>query len=123
MQHTFSGKVALVTGGGTGIGRATALAFAAAGARVAIASRSQATGAEVVRHINEAGGDAVWIQTDVSQPAQVEAMVASVLSTFGRLDVAFNNAGSGGHGGWLAEITRKTGIGPSTVISRACFCA
>ena len=74
----------------------------------AIASRSQATGAEVVRHINEAGGDAVWIHTDVSQPAQVEAMVASVLSTFGRLDVAFNNAcGSGGHGGWLAEIAEE----------------
>lgn len=104
MQHTFSGKVALITGGGTGIGRAAALAFAAAGARVAIASRTQATGEEAVRLIQEAGGDALWIQTDVTQAAQVEAMVAAVLARFGRLDAAFNNAGSGGRGGWLAEI-------------------
>jgi NAD(P)-dependent dehydrogenase (short-subunit alcohol dehydrogenase family) len=104
MQHTFSGKVALVTGGSTGIGRATALAFAAAGARVAVASRTQSTGEEVVHQINDSGGDAIWIQTDVSKAAEVEAMVAAVLSRFGRLDVAFNNAGSGGNGGWLAEI-------------------
>lgn len=104
MQHIFNGTVALVTGGGTGIGRATALAFSAAGARVAIASRTQVTGEEVVRQINAQGGDAVWIHADVSQSSQVEAMVASVLSHFGRLDVAFNNAGSGGSGGWLAEI-------------------
>jgi NAD(P)-dependent dehydrogenase (short-subunit alcohol dehydrogenase family) len=107
MQHAFSGKVALVTGGSTGIGRATALAFAAAGARVAVASRTQATGEEVVRHINEAGGDAVWIAADVTQARAVEAMVDSVLSAFGRLDIAFNNAGSGGDGGWLAEIAEE----------------
>ncbi len=105
MQHIFSGKVALVTGGSTGIGRATALAFAAAGARIAIASRTQATGEEVVRQINAQGGDAIWIHADVSQSRQVQAMVAAVLSHYGRLDVAFNNAGSGGNGGWLAEIT------------------
>ena len=107
MHHIFNGTVALVTGGGTGIGRATALAFAAAGARVAIASRTQATGEEVARQINSQGGDAVWIRADVSQSSQVEAMVASVLSHFGRLDVAFNNAGSGGNGGWLAEIAEE----------------
>lgn len=67
MQHIFHGTVALVTGGGTGIGRATALAFAAAGARVAIASRTQSTGEEVVRQITAQGGDAVWIHADVSQ--------------------------------------------------------
>lgn len=107
MQHNFSGKVALVTGGSTGIGRATALAFAAAGARVAVASRTQSTGEEVTRQINALGVDAIWIQADVSLSSQVEAMVASVLSRFGRLDVAFNNAGSGGNGGWLAEIAEE----------------
>jgi NAD(P)-dependent dehydrogenase (short-subunit alcohol dehydrogenase family) len=107
MQHIFNRTVTLVTGGSTGIGRATALAFAVAGARVAIASRTQSTGEEVVRQITVQGGDAVWIYADVSQSSQVQAMVASVLSHFGRLDVAFNNAGSGGNGGWLAEIAEE----------------
>jgi NAD(P)-dependent dehydrogenase (short-subunit alcohol dehydrogenase family) len=104
MQHTFSGKVALVTGGSTGIGRAAALAFAAEGARVAIASRTEATGREVVRLIEANGGDALWVRADVAQAQEVEALVAGVLAHFGRLDVAFNNAGSGGEGGWLGEI-------------------
>jgi NAD(P)-dependent dehydrogenase (short-subunit alcohol dehydrogenase family) len=107
MQYPFSGKVALVTGGSTGIGRAAALGFAAAGAHVAVASRRQGTGEEVVQAIKEAGGDGIWIQTDVTQPREVESMVAKVLSAYGRLDVAFNNAGSGGRGGWLAEITEE----------------
>lgn len=105
MKHPFTGKVALITGGSTGIGRATALAFAAAGARVAVASRTQQTGEEVARRINEAGGEAIWIETDVTQAVQVEAMVAAVLASFGRLDVAFNNAGSGGAGGWLHALS------------------
>ena len=105
MHDPFTGKVALVTGGSTGIGRATALAFAAAGARVAIASRTQQTGEEVARNIHEAGGEAIWIGADVTQAVQVEAMVAAVLARFGRLDVAFNNAGSGGAGGWLHELS------------------
>jgi NAD(P)-dependent dehydrogenase (short-subunit alcohol dehydrogenase family) len=104
MQLTFHGKVALVTGGSTGIGRATALAFAAAGAKVAIASRNAATGITVVQEIEAAGGEAVWIQADVSQAEQVAAVVEEVLAHFGRLDCAFNNAGSGGQGGWLADI-------------------
>lgn len=104
MADEIQGKVALVTGGGTGIGRAAALAFATRGTKVVIASRTQKTGEEVVRLIKENGGEALWVKTDVSKENEVEAMVKSTLETFGRLDYAFNNAGSGGNGGWTHEI-------------------
>ncbi len=104
MSKEMVGKVVIVTGGSTGIGRATALAFAAQGAKVVIASRTQATGEEVVRLIHESDHEALWIKTDVSKAEDVEVMVNSTLDTYGRLDYAFNNAGSGGHGGWTHEI-------------------
>ncbi|MBN1202968.1 MAG: glucose 1-dehydrogenase [Anaerolineae bacterium] len=104
MAGLMEGKVALVTGGSSGIGKATALAFAREGASVVIANRTQETGEEVAQAIQEMGGQAVWIQTDVSQADQVEAMIEGTLRAFGRLDYAFNNAGSGGMGGWLADI-------------------
>jgi NAD(P)-dependent dehydrogenase (short-subunit alcohol dehydrogenase family) len=107
MTGRMAGKVALVTGGSSGIGRATALAFADEGAKVAIASRTQERGEVVVREIREAGGEAIWIQTDVSQADQVESMIREVVETYGRLDCAFNNAGSGGRGGWVAEIEEE----------------
>lgn len=103
----MTGKVALVTGGGAGIGKAAALAFATAGIAVAIASRTEATGEAVAHAIRKSGGSAIWIETDVTQAAAVEAMVAQTVATFGRLDYAFNNAGSGGRGGWLAEIAEE----------------
>lgn len=104
MTQSLQGKVALVTGGSSGIGKASALAFAQHGARVVIASRTQAAGEETAAAICAAGGEAVWIQCDVSQAEQVEALIAEIVSRFGRLDCAFNNGGSGGRGGWLAEI-------------------
>ncbi len=107
MAGQMRGKVALVTGGSSGIGRAAALAFAAEGAKVAVANRTQVTGEEVVRIIQESGGEAMWVRADISQVAQVETMVKTVLDTFGHLDYAFNNAGSGGKGGWLAEIEEQ----------------
>jgi len=107
MTEQMTGKVALVTGGSSGIGRATALAFASRGAKVVIASRTQATGEEVVQAIEEAGGEAVWIQADVSQAARVEALIQKIVDTYGRLDYAFNNAGSGGRGGWVAEMQEE----------------
>ena len=83
MRESMEGKIALVTGGGTGIGKAAALAFAAAGARVVIASRTLATGEQVVQDIRAAGGDALWIKTDVSQLAPVEAMIQETIAAFG----------------------------------------
>lgn len=104
MTGSMTGKVALVTGGSSGIGEATALAFAREGASVVIANRTQETGEKVAQAIKEMGGQALWVQTDVSQADQVEAMIQKTLQTFGRLDYAFNNGGSGGMGGWLADI-------------------
>ena len=91
MSALLAGKTALLTGGASGIGRATALAFAREGARVAVADRG---GAEAtVALINAAGGQAISLSGDVTDAAVVEAMVAQTVAAFGRLDCAFNNAG------------------------------
>jgi len=89
----FTGKVALVTGAASGIGRATALAFAAEGARVAILDRTAVALREPEAALKQAGGEVLVIACDVSVPEQVEAAVAQVVERFGRLDIAFNNAG------------------------------
>src|SRR5205807_4165522 len=86
-------KVGIVTGGGTGIGRATALAMARAGAALVIGNRDAARGEEVVALVRQAGGRAAFQQTDVSKPADVKALVERAVAEFGRLDMAFNNAG------------------------------
>src|SRR4051812_19563814 len=89
-------KVGVVTGGGTGIGRATALAMAKAGAAVVIGNRDAAKGEQVVGLIRQAGGRAAFQKTDVSKPADAKALVERAVSEFGRLDLAFNNAGVDG---------------------------
>jgi NAD(P)-dependent dehydrogenase (short-subunit alcohol dehydrogenase family) len=92
----FKDKVALVTGGGSGIGRETALALARAGAAVVIGNRNQEQGQAVVAQIAALGGRARFLRTDVSKVADVKALVAHALGEFGQLDLAFNNAGVDG---------------------------
>jgi NAD(P)-dependent dehydrogenase (short-subunit alcohol dehydrogenase family) len=92
----LQGKAALVTGGASGIGRATALAMAREGARVAVADRTEESAAGTVALINAAGGQAIALGGDVTEEAQVAALVARTVAAFGRLDCAFNNAGVGG---------------------------
>ena len=89
---TFEGKAVLVTGGAPGIGRASSVAFATAGARVMIGDKD-ARAEETVAIIRQAGGEAEFVPTDVTDAAAVEALVAACVSTFGRMDAAFNNAG------------------------------
>jgi NAD(P)-dependent dehydrogenase (short-subunit alcohol dehydrogenase family) len=101
----FDGKVALVTGGGSGIGRATALAFAREGAKVVIGNRNVQRGEETVQMIRDAGGTASFRRTDVLVAADVEGLVDHAMTTYGRLDVAFNNAGIDGDVRPLVEQT------------------
>jgi NAD(P)-dependent dehydrogenase (short-subunit alcohol dehydrogenase family) len=93
MSHSLQSKVALITGGTSGIGRATALSFAKAGAKVVVAGRREAEGAAVVAEIKAAGGEALFVRTDIAVEAEVANLVAQTVAAYGRLDVAFNNAG------------------------------
>jgi NAD(P)-dependent dehydrogenase (short-subunit alcohol dehydrogenase family) len=93
MQNSYTNKIVLVTGGTSGIGKTTAIAFADAGARVVLTGRREKEGLEVVAEIKKTGGTAAYIRTDVAKEADVVKAVDFVLSTHGRLDVAFNNAG------------------------------
>ncbi|MBD3884537.1 glucose 1-dehydrogenase [Phormidium tenue FACHB-886] len=95
MSGRLDEKVVIVTGGSSGIGRATAMAFAREGAKVVIAARRVAEGEETVRQIVDASGEAIFVQTDVTQAKEVQALVDRTLEQYGRLDAAFNNAGSG----------------------------
>jgi NAD(P)-dependent dehydrogenase (short-subunit alcohol dehydrogenase family) len=92
-EQRFSGKVALVTGGASGIGRACAQLFATEGAAVVVSDVAVEGGEETVRLIEEDGGEASFVEADVSKAAQVEALVGGAVKVYGRLDYAFNNAG------------------------------
>jgi NAD(P)-dependent dehydrogenase (short-subunit alcohol dehydrogenase family) len=91
----FEGKVVLITGATSGIGRATALAFAAEGAKVFFCGRRENKGAEVVADIKKSGGEATFFKADVRDPAQVKAFVQACVKTYGGFQIAFNNAGIG----------------------------
>ena len=107
MASNLKGKVALVTGGGSGIGKATAMAFAREGAKVAIADYVAEGGERTEREIGAAGGEAIFIQADISSTKAVEAMVNKVVQTWGRLDYAHNNAGIEGRMAVTAECTEE----------------
>jgi A-factor type gamma-butyrolactone 1'-reductase (1S-forming) len=107
-MKTFAGKVALVTGGSSGLGEATALKFAAEGASVVIAARRAEQSTRVVERILAAGGEAHFVQTDISRGDDVERLMAATVDRFGRLDCAVNNAGvSGPRFTPIAEVSEE----------------
>jgi NAD(P)-dependent dehydrogenase (short-subunit alcohol dehydrogenase family) len=118
----LEGKVALVTGGTSGIGRASAMLFAREGAKVALTGRRAAEGEAVVAEIVAAGGEAFFIQADLAQIDGIPAVIAQVVTKYGRLDVAFNNAGISGGGPieTLSEATWDSII--DTNLKAAFFC-
>jgi len=101
MEYPFNGKVALITGAASGIGKATAMAFAARGASVVLADIVESDTLELIR---ASGGTGVFIRTDVSREEQVAAMVAKAVETYGRLDYAFNNAGIEGEATFMEAV-------------------
>jgi NAD(P)-dependent dehydrogenase (short-subunit alcohol dehydrogenase family) len=95
----FKGKVGIVTGGTSGIGRDAAILFAKEGAKVVVAGRREVEGSETLDLVRKAGGDGLFVKTDVSKAAEVRALVDKAAEKFGRLDFAFNNAGI--EGKWI----------------------
>jgi NAD(P)-dependent dehydrogenase (short-subunit alcohol dehydrogenase family) len=98
MAGRLDGKVALVTGGASGIGRATAFAFAREGAKLIIADMQEDGGHQTAHMITEQGGEAIFVATDVTQAIAVDALISTAVETYGRLDCAYNNAGIAGSG-------------------------
>lgn len=107
MLTEYSDKVAIITGASSGIGFATAQAFAKQGAKVVIADVQVEKGEQAVAALKKTGADAIFVKTDVSDPKQVENMVAQTLATYQRLDFAINNAGIDGDRAPTAECTEE----------------
>jgi NAD(P)-dependent dehydrogenase (short-subunit alcohol dehydrogenase family) len=107
MPGILDGKVALITGAGSGIGRATTRIFAREGARLLLADMVEAGGQETLRMIKEVGAQGVFVKADVSKAQDVESMISKAVEHFGRLDCAFNNAGIGGAGKLTHEYSEE----------------
>jgi NAD(P)-dependent dehydrogenase (short-subunit alcohol dehydrogenase family) len=105
MEKLLEGKVALITGGGSGMGRASSLEFSSQGAKVVVADYVAEGGERTAAVIRDKGREATFVKADVSDPAQVEALIRKIVDTYGRLDCAHNNAGIEGSIGSLADCT------------------
>ena len=105
MGKELQDKVAIITGGTSGIGRDTAVLFAQHGAKVVVAGRRQAEGEETIKQVRAAGGDGFFVKTDVAKAGDVEALIKKTVEKFGRVDTAFNNAGI--EGAWV-PLTEQT---------------
>jgi len=109
MTNQLKDKIALITGGGSGIGRAAAKLFSREGAKVVIADINVEGGEETVQSISDAGGEAHFVRTDVSKSAEVEALISKIIEMYSRLDCAFNNAGiTGGEFSSLVDHSEET---------------
>jgi len=105
MNTELQNKVTLVTGGTTGIGRDTAVLFAKSGAKVVVSGRRETEGHETIDLIRAAGGDGLFVKSDVSKPSDVQSLIQKTVEKFGRLDIAFNNAGI--EGKWVPLIEQS----------------
>lgn len=105
MSNLFNGEVAIITGGGSGIGAATAILFAKNGAKVVVSDVDEKHGNAVAQQIKQNGGEAFFVKADVSRPADCERLVSETLHVYGGLDIAFNNAGIGGESNPVADMS------------------
>ncbi len=100
-------KVAIITGAGSGLGRAAAILFAREGAKVVVAANREKDGEQTVKLIKEAGGDAIMVQVDVTKASDLEKAVKAAVARYGKLDIMLNNAGTPGPGKLIADITEE----------------
>jgi len=103
----LKGKVAIITGAGSGLGRAAALLFAREGAKVVVAANREKDGEQTVKSIKEAGGDAILVRVDVTKASDLEKAVKAAMDKYGKLDIMLNNAGTPGPGKLIADITEE----------------